>query len=142
MTSREDIGFQKAYRLTVKYSTPINKERISFLNLEGRIIAEDLFAKVDSPGMDSSLKDGYAVIPSDVKGASVKSPRKLKLIGRQVAGEAKKNEVKKGCAIRVTSGALLPTGAQAVVSEEFSKERYRWVELFADAEKGRNILMK
>ena len=142
MASREEISFKKAYRLTVKYSTPINNERISILNLEGRIIAEDLFAKVDSPGMDSSLKDGYAVISSDVKGASVKSPRKLKLIGKQVAGEAKKNEVRKGCAIRVTSGALLPKGAQAVVSEEFSREQNGWVELFADSEKGRNILIK
>jgi molybdopterin molybdotransferase len=142
MASREEIGFQKAYRLTINSSTPINKERISIFNLEGKIIAEDLFAKVDSPGMDSSLKDGYAVISSDVKGASVKSPRKLKLIGRQIAGEPKKNEVKKGCAIRVTTGALLPKGAQAVVSEEFANERDGWVEVFADAEKGRNVLMR
>lgn len=59
-----------------------------------------------------------------------------------VAGEASDLELTERCAIRVTAGALLPNGAQAVVSQEFAREKHGWVEVFADAALGRNILIK
>jgi len=142
MSAKGDIGFQEAYALTIKNIEPLGKEILPVSRLVGRILAEDLFAKIDSPLEDSSIKDGYAVISSDIEGASRKSPRKLILLGSVVAGKSGGLDLTSGYAIRITAGSLLPRGAEAVVSQEFTREHEGMVEVFADAEQGRNVLRK
>ncbi|MEM3891000.1 MAG: molybdopterin molybdotransferase MoeA [Nitrososphaerales archaeon] len=142
MNAKEDISFQEAYNLTVVNVERLGKELLSLSKALGRVCAEDIYATRSTPSADVSLKDGFAVRSIDVEGASATNPKRLRIIGSLAAGEQKVPTLKKGCAIKVTSGALLPKGAEAVVSIEFTAEHGDYVEVYADAEPGRNVLKK
>jgi molybdopterin molybdotransferase len=142
LSRKEDISFQEAYKLTIEYVKPLGRELIPLTKLVGRVSAEDIYSKVNTPTADVSLKDGFAVKSKDVSDASSTNPKRLRIIGSLAAGEHKDLELTDGCAVKVTSGALLPKGAEAVVSIEFTAEREGYVEVYADAELGRNVLRK
>lgn len=142
MSRREDISFQEAYRFTLENVKPLGRELVPLTKLVGQVCAEDVYAKVDTPSAAISLKDGFAVKSKDGSDACPANPKRLRIIGSLSAGERKDIELIDGCAVKVTSGALLPKGAEAVVSIEFTAEREGYVEVYADAEPGRNVLKK
>ncbi|HOW32848.1 MAG TPA: molybdopterin molybdotransferase MoeA [Methanoregulaceae archaeon] len=113
-------GFADALRLTLEHITPLSTETISLLDSVGSIAAEDLYALIDSPSMDSSRKDGYAVRSGEVAGATPDHPVRLRLVGSIAAGGANNIGVIPGTTVRVLTGACIPEGADAVVSEEFA----------------------
>ena len=102
--------------------------------------AEDLFSSVDSPSVDVSLKDGYAIISSDIESASPQNQISLSLIGTVAAGSRWEGEIKSGQALRILSGAPVPDGADAVVAEEFTNQAESQILVFNNAGPGRNIL--
>jgi molybdopterin molybdotransferase len=142
LSGREDINFQEAYKLTIENVKPLGREFVPLTKLIGRVCAEDIYSKVNTPSADVSLKDGFAVKSKDVSGASLANPKRLRIIGSLAAGEQRDFKLTDGCAAKVTSGALLPKGAEAVVSIEFTAEREGYVEVYADAEPGRNVLKR
>lgn len=79
-------GFADALRLTLERITPLAIETVSLVDSVGRIAAEDLCALIDSPSMDSSRKDGYAVRSGEVAGATPDHPVRLRLVGSIAAG--------------------------------------------------------
>ena len=72
------IGFSEALELTLANVSAGDMERLPLLSAVGRTLAEDVEATVDSPSVSTSRKDGYAVIPEDLKNASPDSPVLLK----------------------------------------------------------------
>ncbi len=107
----------------------------------GRIAAEDVVARISYPSQDVSLKDGYAVISQDLAAASPGHEISLAVIGTAFAGAAFKGRLQPGRAVKITSGAPIPPGAEAVVSEEFCRETSPdRIAVAADAGPGRNIL--
>jgi molybdopterin molybdotransferase len=86
------------------------------------------------------LKDGFAVKADDIAAASPDSPVTLKLSGYVAAGGDAGAALSNGEAARVLSGAPIPPGADAVLSEEFSRAEDGYVQAFADAGPGRNIM--
>ncbi len=99
----------------------IDSECVSVFDACGRILAEDIIAKIDVPHFDRSAVDGYAVRAEDTFGASVTNPVVLKLAGEVEIGE-KPCELGRGEAIRVSTGSALPKGANAVVMLEYARE--------------------
>ena len=79
------------------------------------ILAEDIVAQEDLPPFPSSSKDGFAVIASDTT-----NPRRL--IGEQTAGYIADLHVDPGTCARITTGAPLPPGADAVIMVEYTEE--------------------
>jgi molybdopterin molybdotransferase len=108
----------------------------------GRTAARDVVANVDSPSVDSSIKDGYAVISGDLKHASPSNPVELKVKGSLAAGDKPHGPVEPGGAIRILSGAPIPRGCDAVLADEFARGGEGSVTAFADAHPGRNILFR
>jgi molybdopterin molybdotransferase len=135
------VGYREAFDLIGSNVRPVGVEEISLDSSVGRIVADDVVARVSYPGTDVSLKDGFAVKSEDVAGASVRHPVRLKIIGSVFAGSKFNGEVIGGSAVKVCSGAPIPRGAQAVVSGEFSEELSpQEVSIKANAAPGRNIL--
>jgi len=134
------IGFREALELTLSHVAADGPEELSLLEAVGRILVEDVIAKVDSPSVSSSRKDGYAVLPEDLKAACPDAPVHLKLVGSLSAGDLRPMGIHRGEAVRVTTGALIPKGAAAVVSEEFCRLEGQTLACFSTAEPGRNIL--
>ena len=134
------IGFDEALGLTLAHVSSGGTEKRSLLEAVGRILAEGLKATVDSPSISTSRKDGYAVISEDLKTASSASPVRLRGVGQRFAGDMRPMRINSGEAVRVTTGALIPEGADAVISEEFCRLEDEKIACLNTAEPGRNIL--
>jgi molybdopterin molybdotransferase len=134
------ISFTKALQMTLEAIAPLDPETVPLSNLINRILATDLFSLVNSPESDVSLKDGYAVQSADIAQASPNNPVELRVIGAISAGGHFDGKITTGSAVRIWSGAGIPAGADAVLSEEFARPRDDCVVVTAHAEPGRNIL--
>ncbi len=133
------IGFKNALDLTLS-NVPVGKtEFIPLRQLTHRILAEDVVARVDCPSSSSSRKDGYAVVSSDISEACSQIPITLEVVGNLVAGTAREIKIGPGQTVRITTGAPLPDGADAVLSEEFCKRVENTIIAHNTAEAGRNI---
>jgi len=109
----------------------------------GLVCAEDVYAAANCPTVDSSLKDGFAVISADITDASPSNPVTLSVVGALVAGDdIDEVRVASGTAIRIMTGAPLPAGATSVLASEFAQVNGEQVTIRADAGPGRNVLRK
>ncbi|MCC6376797.1 MAG: molybdopterin molybdotransferase MoeA [Microbacteriaceae bacterium] len=97
---------------------PLPPVTTALSNCLGRTLAEAVIAKVDVPGFDNSAMDGYAIRLSDALGASESTPIELEVTGDIAAGSALNLELLPGCAIRIMTGAPIPSGADCVVPVE------------------------
>ena len=136
------IGFEEALELTMANVFAGETEILALDQLTGKILSEDIVAKVDSPSHASSRKDGYAVISVDVSGANKKNPVKLEVLGQLTAGDVSDLKITTGQTVRVTTGAPLPQGANAVLSEEFCERSENTILAANHAEEDRNILQR
>ena len=105
------ISFEEALELTLANVAESETEILSLDQLTGKILAEDIFARVDAPSITSSRKDGYAVISSDLEDATEENPVELKVVGKLAAGDTASLQIADGQTVRVTTGAPLPAGA-------------------------------
>jgi molybdopterin molybdotransferase len=133
-------SYTDALQQTLASITPLAAEIVDLSAAGGRVVATDLFARVDSPSVDASLKDGYAVRSADIAGAAPDHPVHLRLQGMAAAGETWQGLLQAGAAVRILTGAPIPHGAQAVVSAEFASDDGQTVTVLNDAQPGRNIL--
>lgn len=97
------------------------KENISVQNSLGRILAGDIVSDVDVPGFSRSTMDGYAVKARDTFGASEAMPAVLEIAGEVLMGENAPDPVEPGRAVRISTGGMLPDGADAVVMIEYTE---------------------
>jgi len=134
------IGLEKALSITLENITPFAVESIKLADSIDHVAALDLYALVDAPSSDSSLKDGYAVLSHEVADATPDMPVRLKLAGHLAAGGKNDIGLKPGTTVRVLTGARIPAGADAIVSEEFVKSEGNDVLVMNFAEPGRNIM--
>ncbi|HEY3452246.1 MAG TPA: gephyrin-like molybdotransferase Glp [Myxococcales bacterium] len=93
-------------------------EKVGILQALGRVLAEEVASPRDLPPYDVSQMDGYALRAADVRQASPSSPVKLSIVARSVAGKGADRPIGPGEAARVTTGAPIPAGADAVVMQE------------------------
>jgi molybdopterin molybdotransferase len=136
------ISYDQAYRLTLENIHPLSAEIIPISAALGRVIAENLVARVDSPSADVSLKDGFAVQSQDICQVNPEHPVNLRLVGNASAGNPWGREISTGEAVRILSGAVIPQGADAVLSEEFACWEAEQVMALKNASPGRNILRR
>ena len=87
-----------------------------------RVLAERVDAAIDVPGFDRAAMDGYAVQASDTVGAGETDPAVLDLAGTVHAGEKPAVTVEPGTCVEISTGAVMPPGADAVVVVERTDE--------------------
>lgn len=85
-----------------------------------RVNSKDISSLHDAPPFDRSAMDGFAVIAEDTFGASQSNILELKIVDDICAGSFSKKELKSGEAIRIATGAPIPSGANAVIMEEYT----------------------
>ncbi|WP_410766642.1 molybdopterin biosynthesis protein [Haloferax sp. DFSO60] len=98
-------------------------ETVSLSESRGRILAERIDATMDVPGFDRASMDGFAVRARDTFGADEMDPIELELVGAVHAGSEPDVEVEPGTAVEISTGAVMPPGADAVVIVERIEER-------------------
>jgi len=93
-------------------------ETVALEDARGRVLAERVDATLDVPGFDRASMDGYAVRARDTFGADESDPAVLDLVGAVHAGETPDVEVGDGECAEISTGAVVPRGADAVVMVE------------------------
>jgi molybdopterin molybdotransferase len=112
---------KEALRLLLT-AEPVGSETISSVRARGRVLAEDLYSKVDLPHFHRAAMDGYAVKAKDTFGASQSLPAYLKLAGVVEMGKEATQTLTKGEAFRISTGGMMPPDADAVVMVEYTDE--------------------
>ncbi|MFC4357317.1 molybdopterin biosynthesis protein [Halobium salinum] len=98
-------------------------ETVPLSDARGRVLAERVDAELDVPGFDRASMDGYAVRARDTFGADEADPVVLDLTGAVHAGERPGLAVESGSCVEISTGAVMPEGADAVVMVERTDER-------------------
>lgn len=93
----------------------IGWERVAVRNALDRVLADDVIAPYDVPAHDNSAMDGYAIRAVDL---AATGDTALAVVGTAFAGRAFSGEVGAGQAVRIMTGAVLPSGADTVVIQE------------------------
>ena len=101
---------------------PLGSETIPTVTARGRVLAEELRSQVNLPHFDRAGMDGYAVMARDTFGASATLPAYLKLTGTVEMGQEATQPIRKGETMRISTGGMLPPGADAVVMVEYTEE--------------------
>ena len=97
---------------------PLPPTQLGITEAEGSVLAEDITASRPLPPFDNSAMDGYALIAADTAGAAQDAPVTLRVTGEVAAGDTGAYAVTPGTCLRITTGAKLPGGADAVVPVE------------------------
>jgi molybdopterin molybdotransferase len=105
----------------------------------GKLVAEDIYAPEPSPRFTNSAMDGYGVRWEDVCEAVPGSPVSLKVVGESQAGIPFREAVRKGEAVRISTGAMLAAGCDTVVRVEDTEEQNGCVRILAVKKKGQDV---
>ncbi len=102
----------------------------------GRVLAEEIVAEFDVPGFDNSSMDGFALASPE---GNHSAQRKYHIIGESAAGKPFDGSVKPGEAVRIMTGAPIPTGTAAVIEVERVREEVGSITFDAYPAAGRHI---
>jgi molybdopterin molybdotransferase len=103
----------------VELETPrLETEEVALRDARGRVLAADVVADTDLPPFDRALMDGYAVRAADTQIAHAT----LRIVGESAAGRGWRGEIGSGEAVRIMTGAPLPSGADGVQQVELTRE--------------------
>jgi molybdopterin molybdotransferase len=96
-------------------------EDVSLLESIERILARDIQSDIDLPDFSRSIMDGFAIRGSSTFGASEANPAYLNVKGTVAMGESSDFTVGPGEAVRISTGGMLPAGADSVIMVEHTE---------------------
>src|SRR6266508_948992 len=109
------VSVRDALETILERCRPLGIESVELTDARTRILAEDIIADEDLPGLPRSSVDGYAVIAGD-------QATDLEVLEEVTAGRLAHAQVRPGTAVRIMTGGTLPPGADAVVMVEEVEE--------------------
>ena len=132
------IPVADAIQIVLSQTSTLSAESVPLSDALARILAENIVADTDLPPFDRAQMDGYAVRAADV----ASTPARLRIVGESAAGAGWHNEMNTGEAVRIMTGAPVPSGADAVQQVELTREvnGAGLVEILESVEAGRSIV--
>lgn len=110
------ISVEEAKAIIEKEIAPLSPVKKSLDEAAGKLLAEDIYAAIDIPAFPQSSMDGYAFSFD-----AWKDNNQLAVNGEIAAGNDKDIPLKRGDAVRIFTGAAVPSGADTVVMQEKTK---------------------
>ncbi len=120
------MGVAEARAVMLAAVVKLKSESVQLEEALGRVLAEPVTASRDQPPFAVSAMDGYAVRHADTPGT-------LTLIGESAAGQGYAGKCEPGTAVRISTGAAVPNGADTVVIQEEARRQGDRVEVPATA---------
>jgi len=109
------LSVDEALEVLLSGARPVTEsEDAPTLEATGRVLSRAQFSGMDVPPMDNSAMDGYAVRVADVK-----APETRLRVAQRIAAGTVGRALEPGSAARIFTGAPIPTGADAIVMQEF-----------------------
>src|SRR5690348_5079647 len=106
------LNVEEAQALVLARAVPLEAETVPLAEAAGRILAAAAAAAVDLPPFPSSAMDGFAIRSAD-------APGRLRIAGASAAGAPAARTLEAGEAIEISTGAVVPDGADAVIPIEY-----------------------
>jgi molybdenum cofactor synthesis domain-containing protein len=99
---------------------PLATRRVALADALGCVLGSDIVARRDLPPFVSSAMDGYAIRAADIASASSGAPVQLRIVGEVAMGTSPSVAVGPGEAVIVSTGCVVPPGADAVIPVELT----------------------
>lgn len=93
-------------------------EKVNIIDALGRTLSKDIVSSENIPAFDRTTVDGYAVMAADTFGAGASVPAQLDIVGEVLMGENAGFTLKSGQCAKISTGGMLPKGADAAVMVE------------------------
>jgi molybdopterin molybdotransferase len=135
----ELIEIDEARRLVLERVSPLRAEWVPLREALDRVLAVGVGAADPVPRFDNSAMDGFAVRAADTSSASGEAPVTLDVVDESRAGRPAERPIRPGEAILISTGAMVPEGADSVVRVEDTSLRDGGVEIGVAVEEGRNV---
>ena len=130
--ARNLLSLEEAQALVLERVQPLGSETVPLGDALGRVLAEPATAAVDLPPFDSSAMDGFALLAQD-------TPGRLPVSLRVAAGAPASRALEPGEAMGISTGGVVPDGADAVIPLEYVVESDNAIEISDAVEVGANI---
>jgi molybdopterin molybdotransferase len=114
-------------------------ETATLAGAHGKVLAADIAAPEPSPRYTNSAMDGFAVRWEDVRGAGEKNPAVVTVVGESRAGVPHRGAVGPGQTVRISTGAMMPDGADSVIPVEDTRVDGDSVSILSVSEAGRHV---
>jgi molybdopterin molybdotransferase len=137
--SSDLIELDEARRLVLECARPLESENVALDAALGRVLARDLASPQPIPDFDNSAMDGFAIRCADVREASEQRPVSLELVGESRAGHPFEGTLGPAQAAVISTGAMVPGGADAVIALERANARDGRVEITETVKRGNDI---
>ena len=122
---RSLISLEEAQSIVQSHLPRVAVESVPLPEARGRILAEKVVSSLDVPGFSRASMDGFAVLAEDTLAAREDRPVSLRLAGTVPMGVLPHLSVAQGEAAEVSTGSMMPAGADAVVMIEYSQAEDR-----------------
>ncbi len=119
---RERTSVPAALAVLERRVGSLEAETVLLADAAGRVAAEDVTARASVPHFARSAMDGYALTAASIAGATADTPVELPIRGDSMPGRPFAGVLLPGEAVRITTGAPLPEGADAVLMAEHACE--------------------
>jgi molybdopterin molybdotransferase len=126
------LTLEEAQELVLERVRPLDTEPVPIGAAIRRVTAQDVQARVDLPPFASSAMDGFAVRSADLPGT-------LRIVGEAAAGRPYEERLEPGCAVAISTGAVVPADADAVVPVERVVQSANTVEISEAARTGAHV---
>jgi molybdopterin molybdotransferase len=111
-TTEEVLGLVRRF-------LPVGEEEVSLVEAFGRVLSQDILSSENLPGFPRTTVDGYAIRAKDSFGGTESLPALLEVLGEVRMGEVPSLIMSPGQAVKISTGGMLPQGADSVVMIEY-----------------------
>jgi putative molybdopterin biosynthesis protein len=138
---RSLLPLDEARSIVLSHLPAVGEETVQLSSALGRVLAEKIVSEFDVPGFDRASMDGYAIQAVDSLEAREDRPASLRLSGSVSMGTIAEAVVGKGQVVEVSTGSMMPQGADAVVMIEHAEAKGDRVQIMKPVHTGENVLM-
>lgn len=114
-------------------------ESVALSEAAGRVLAAEIVSPINVPGFNRSMMDGFAVRAEETFGATPYNSLSFQIVGTSLPGRPFDGSVTPGTAVRIMTGAPMPSGADAVLPVEGTETQSDTLLVMAEVSTGKHV---
>ncbi len=133
------VVVQDAVNWIDRHAKCLESEIVGLEYAYGRVLGSAVTAAIDVPPFDRAAMDGYALRGEETVGADSYNPLRFRILGESMPGQPFDGQVDVATAVRIMTGASVPSGADSIVPAEYANEGDGFVEVTLAIARGRHV---
>ena len=128
-----------ARMMVLQHAVCLESESVSLHDALDRVLAANVDCADPVPPFDSSAMDGFALRSTDVHDATAQAPVELRIVDESRAGRPSARALAHNEAVAISTGAMIPAGADAVVAFEQTRPQHGDVKILTAVARGNDV---